>query len=89
MAVYFITYDLNKTGQNYDDLYEKIKEFGDWYHFMKSCWFVSVNYETCESIREKLISVMDNNDYLFVDQVTSNRDGWLPQDVWDWLRQRL
>ena len=28
MAALLITYDLNKPGQNYDSLYEKIRELG-------------------------------------------------------------
>jgi hypothetical protein len=92
MPVYFITYDLNKKGQNYEKLYEEIKKLGDWYHFMDSCWFVSTSAfssTTPTTIRESLTAVMDDNDYLFVDRVTSERDGWLKTDVWKWLSERV
>ncbi|WP_026582141.1 hypothetical protein [Bacillus sp. J33] len=91
MAVYLITYDLNKSGQNYESLYKEIKALGDWYHFMDSGWFVDVNtftYPNATSINDKLIKVIDKNDWLFVTMVTSDRNGWLPKDAWDWLNSR-
>jgi hypothetical protein len=33
--------------------------------------------------------VTDSNDYWFINKVTaSNRQGWLPKAVWDWLNER-
>ena len=34
--VYSITYDLNKNGQNYDDLYKTIKSLGEYCHYLDS-----------------------------------------------------
>ena len=88
MPVYHISYDLNKSGQNYDGLYDAIKSMGAWYHFMDSSWFVDTN-KSVSAIRATLMESMDKNDYLFVCKVTSENDGWLPEDVWEWLRARV
>lgn len=36
MAVYSISYDLNKSGQNYDGLIKELRKFDGWCHPMKS-----------------------------------------------------
>ena len=43
MAVYSISYDLNKEGQNYKDLIAEIKSFNGYCKVMDSYWFVSSN----------------------------------------------
>ncbi|MDO5084616.1 MAG: hypothetical protein Q4D89_14620 [Arachnia propionica] len=40
MSALLISYDLNKPGQKYDDLYEKIKALGTWWHYLDSTWIV-------------------------------------------------
>ncbi|WP_269823175.1 hypothetical protein [Aggregatibacter actinomycetemcomitans] len=34
-----VTYDLNKSGQNYDALIEKIKTLGAWAKVQQSVWY--------------------------------------------------
>lgn len=41
MPVYAISYDLNSPGQNYQNLYEEIKSFGGYWHYLDSTWLVS------------------------------------------------
>lgn len=40
MSALLITYDLNKPGQNYEELYERIKRLGTWWHYLGSTWIV-------------------------------------------------
>jgi hypothetical protein len=65
MATYIISYDLNSPGQNYSDLYAKIKSYGGWWHHLDSTWLV-VSNSTAAEIRDGLKSVMDSNDKLLV-----------------------
>ena len=88
IPVYSITYDLNTPGRDYNSLYEEIKALGAWAHYLESTWFVDSSL-TADSIRDKLIKVMDNNDTLFVAKVTSDYSGWLTQKAWDWLKQHV
>lgn len=64
-----ITYDLCNPGQNYDKLYEKIKSYGVWAHICESTWFISTS-DSCVTVRDNLNSTLDNNDRLFVAELT-------------------
>lgn len=69
MSSKVIEYDLRNPGRNYDALYEAIKSYGTWAHLTESTWFVKTA-ETCVQIRDRLLSVMDSNDRLFVGELT-------------------
>lgn len=83
MKNYFITYDLNKPDKDYDGLYTAIKTFNN-VHVMDSVWFVKTNFNASE-IYNKLKPEIDDNDNLFISDITYDRTGWLPKSVWDWL----
>jgi hypothetical protein len=39
--------------------------------------------------REKIKATLDDNDRLFIVDITKqSRDGWLPKQAWDWLREK-
>jgi hypothetical protein len=65
MKTYLIGYDLNKSGQNYTDLIEKIKTIGNWWHHLDSTWIVKSN-SSAEQIRDFLRPYIDQNDELLV-----------------------
>lgn len=84
MKNYCITYDLNKSDKNYDGLYTAIKVFNN-VHVMDSVWFVKTNLNASQ-IYDKLKPEIDNNDNLFICEITYDNFGWLPKSVWDWLK---
>lgn len=86
--VYLITYDLNKSGQDYKSLYEAIKSLGAWAHYMDSTWFVDT-YKGINEVRDTLVAAMDSNDSLFVSKLTKSYTGWLPSDAWTWLSEHV
>ncbi|KKB93968.1 MULTISPECIES: hypothetical protein [Bacillus] len=88
MGVYLVTYDLNKSGQNYDGLYKKLKQFKDYKHIMESCWLIQTN-NNADGIFEHLKSELDSNDRLLITRITADRQGWLSKDHWQWIRDRL
>jgi hypothetical protein len=80
-----ISYDLNKPGKNYDELYEIIKSALSWAHPMESLWFIKSG-ESVVTWSDKLRAVMDQNDSLFVVDITGQpRQGWISTEVWNWL----
>ncbi|OGJ56467.1 hypothetical protein A3D88_03770 [Candidatus Peribacteria bacterium RIFCSPHIGHO2_02_FULL_52_16] len=85
MANYLVTYDLNKTGQNYDGLIGAIKKF-TWYGVLKSAWLIKSTSSAAE-ISKYLLPHIDKNDRLLVCEINSNRDGWLDQAAWDFLKK--
>jgi hypothetical protein len=82
-----ISYELQKPGQNYNDLYETIKKAPSWCHPMTSHWFIRTD-ESAQTWVDRLRRVMDQNDFIFVVDITGqDRQGWMPQSAWDWLNQ--
>lgn len=86
---YLISYDLKKPGQNYSELYDEIKALGDWRHPMESTWVVFAGDTNTVEIRERLKQKMDQNDSVFVVDITSaDYAGWLPSTFWDWFKKQ-
>lgn len=89
MKTYLITYDLNKPGQNYADLYEIIKSLGKLWHCLDSNWIVKSD-STAAQIRDYLKSSIDSSDSLLV--VRLNGEGaWtgFKDDCSTWLKDNL
>lgn len=87
--VYNISYDLNKPGQVYDELYETIEGLGDCIHPLDSTWLVSTSL-SAEDIRDRLITVVDKTDALLVNKA-SVPGAWfnLAPDDTAWLKSKL
>lgn len=63
---YLITYDLISPGQDYEDLYQAIRDVATTYrHSMQNVWFIESN-QSSASIRDAVKLVLDSGDKLFV-----------------------
>ena len=65
MSTFLISYDLNKPGQDYDDLISELKKFTTRWHRLDSTWIV-VSDLKCAQIRDNLKVHIDSNDELLV-----------------------
>jgi hypothetical protein len=94
MAVYLVTWDLNKQKSNYNQArqnlidhlsrYEHIKDQG-----LDSVWFISTT-ASADAIDADIRTRMDDNDRLIVTKLVSGQhQGWLSKNVWDWINARL
>jgi hypothetical protein len=84
--ILIITYDL-RTPKDYHDFYETIKaqgEQGKWWHYMASTWLLSTT-KPPQAVVDALRPHMDNQDFLFVCELSPNYQGWLPKPAWDWI----
>lgn len=89
MSAFLITYDLNKPGAKYDDLYKLIKAYGTWCHVVDSTWIV-VSSGTAQSVYDSLSAALDKGDHIFVVDITGkSSQGWLPREQWDWIRKHV
>ena len=90
MNTFLIGYDLNKQGQDYTTLIEKIKELGIWWHCLDSTWLVKLN-STSVLIRNYLSQFIDANDELLVIDITG--DIWastgFTEDCSSWLNSNI
>lgn len=89
MNSYLITYDLNKPGQNYNDLYEAIKKIGLWWHCLDSTWIVKSD-KTAVQIRDSITPHIDSNDSLLVAHL-SGEGAWIgfSDQCSSWLKNNL
>ena len=88
MRAYSITYDLKHPGRDYSGLYVAIKSCGPWWHYLESTWIVVTN-ETSVQVWNRIAPTIDKNDFLLIIEVKNNKEGWLPNDAWDWLNQNI
>lgn len=89
--VYAITLDFENPEKDYSALYDKIKSLGSWMHHLEFTWFVAPSTErSAEDIFTQLQPFIDKeDDYMLVVEVTSNYQGWLPDEAWDWMNERI
>lgn len=90
MTVYAISYDLNRPGQAYDELYKAIKSVGsDWWHHLDSTWLV-VTDKTALQVANALWAKMDQSDKLLVTPVgSSSAFAGFDAKGTDWLNRNL
>ncbi len=93
MAVFVVTWNLNKERQNYSyaraefikqlEQYQTIGDPG-----LESVRFISTN-NSAEQVSAHLRQKLDDNDKLFVSKVNRGEYyGWLNKAVWDWISAR-
>jgi hypothetical protein len=91
MSILFVGYDLNKPGQDYQPLFNKIKELANGYsHSLDSTWLVGSKMTTAQ-FRDALLPFIDNNDELLVMDVTGDAAAWRGFDsaASDWFKKNL
>lgn len=64
-----IEYDLCGDEKNYQNLFDLIKKFHYYAQVTKSTWIVKTDL-SCEDVRNKLMSVLNKDDRLFVATLT-------------------
>lgn len=88
MAVYMVSYDLNKSGQDYKGLYEELKNSPVWWHYLDSTWLIKTN-ETVVQLWERIEPHIDSNDRCLVIPVSKPYSGWMTEEAWNWLDQNI
>jgi len=73
MALYLVSYDLDKPGQDYPDLIKRLEYLGA-RRILFSEWFLS-NDANATAIRDDLLRFMDNNDRILVVEL-KNHAAW-------------
>jgi hypothetical protein len=63
-----------------------LNKASDWISYAPNCWIVYSTQEKAEVWYTRLKKVIDDDDSIFVCELTIlNRQGWLPQNVWEWI----
>ena len=89
MAAYIIGYHLNRPGQDYPNLFEAIKSYGNWWHHLGSTEIVKTD-QSAVQIRDHLRQFIDQSDELFVGKL-SGHAAWtgIPENGSNWLKNNL
>jgi CRISPR-associated endonuclease Cas2 len=74
MALFLVSYDLDKPGQDYPDLIKRLEQFGA-KRILYSEWFLSHNTATPTQLRDDLLRFMDSNDRILVVEL-KNSAAW-------------
>lgn len=84
----FVSYDLNKPGQNYEAVIAEIKRHGGWAKVHYSLFYLNSN-ETAEQVAKAVWAKMDSTDSLLVVDATNNTAFWynLTPEVSNYLRE--
>lgn len=89
MAVYLLSYDLRRPGQNYQALYDELRSL-DGVRVLESVWLLDVP-QTAIQLRDAVESYLDRNDGVLVLEITPSAD-WaysnLIRATGLWLRRK-
>lgn len=89
MATYVVSYDLNTPGQKYSELKDLIDSISiNWCRPLSSFYIVKTNLTT-NQFKERMRSVLDDNDTFIVIECSDNYSGWLVEDIWNHLRNHI
>lgn len=86
MTIYIISYDLKQSDKDYSGMYESIKAFDNWWHYLESTWIIKTD-DASEEVFNKLKPHIDDDDNLLIIEVGKKRQGWLPKKAWDWIKR--
>ncbi|WP_139196366.1 MULTISPECIES: hypothetical protein [unclassified Curtobacterium] len=90
MAVHWVNYDLNMTGQKYEALIAYLKSHRSWARPAESSYFVDTDL-TAVQLRDGIGKIVDSNDAVTV--VTVTDQVWatygVPNDVTDWMQNHF
>lgn len=87
MGTFVISYDLVKT-KDYESLFEKIKSYGTWSHPLLSTWVV-VSNKSATQIRDDLLTVLDDDDRLFIVESSGNSSWKNVRCRSEWLQKYM
>lgn len=86
MAIHVVTYDLRSPGKDYEPLLKAIRSYTHC-HCLKSAFFIDTS-EGADTVRNKLMKLVDSNDQLYVIQMQGNWAATRKEPCTDWLLQR-
>ena len=94
MAVYVVTWNLNRERSNYGKAREEFLGQLNRYENKADSALETVRWvsttNSASQVDETLRQKLDKNDRLFVSKLNpGERAGWLENDVWEWINARV
>lgn len=86
---YLISYDYQGPAANYSGLFNELKTFPHWWHYLSNTWIVVAEDVEAKDIYEQLKPHLDEKINLLVIEVGKDRSGWLPRKAWEWIKRNV
>jgi hypothetical protein len=82
--IIIVSYNITNTSSKFQSV---IQSQPQWLKILNSTWLIATT-ETVTQFYNKLQPYIDgNNDRLFIGVITSEYQGWLSRNIWDWIKQ--
>ncbi len=83
-----ITIDITVASADATSLYEAIKAYGGWWHYLKSTWLLHTD-KTPEQIVSELSPHIKGKGRMLVLELHRPYQGMLPKEAWEWINGRV
>lgn len=85
---YLITYAFSGDAKRYGALFEAIKTYSGWWHYLDNTWLI-LSEKDANGIYLDLQPHLNAEINLLVIEVGKDRQGWLPKKAWEWFQQNI
>ena len=86
--IYLVAYDFTGSSDRYSELFDELVRTRNWSHYIDAVWLLS-NDESANRIFERLEPHLDDDISLFITEIGSDHQGWLPDKAWKWIRKNV
>lgn len=88
MKSYIVSYDKSDE-DNYTSLEQELMQSGVWWHYLERTWIIMTD-ETPDEIWKRIEDKINKEKHFLLMEVNGkNRQGWLKQTEWDWIKENL
>lgn len=85
--LYAVMFD-SKNKNEILELEEELKKSKGWWSYLERSWLVFTDENPTE-IWKRIEEKINKKNSLLIIEVTSNYQGWLPKDAWDWIKEKF
>lgn len=87
MKLFLITFETHSQSRK-TSIAEVLKAAKWWWHYIDSTWIIATK-RSLEEWRAAVRGVITEEDsFLIIEVTNSERNGWLPQQAWQWIRDK-
>lgn len=86
--IFLVTYELKGPAGSYRDLFEILKGYNSWWHYLRSTWLIDTDFESPQELFAEIKPYLQEKDHVLVVRIVDGYSGWLPSKAWKWLKNR-